>query len=320
MLAALSLLYAAQGVPFGFAAEYLPVVLRQVGLSRSAIAMFGWLQLPWQLKALWAGVADHPRVRPRARAALLALQLVLAAVMASYALVGGPRALAPWCALTGVAAVVAATQDIFVDAFAVRTLAEHERGWGNSAQVAGYRLGMIVGGGGMLTLSGWLGARPTLLACGALIALAALGAFALRDDEPATASDATPYRAAPDAAARTHGAELKSVLGHLVRGPARTVAAVAVTYKLGIHAAAGLIKPMLVDAGWSVEHIGALAVTLGAACAVAGSLAGGALHRWLGERRALVTGAVLHALAVLPLVAASALGCPRALTTAAIGG
>ncbi len=317
VLAALSLLYAAQGIPFGFASDYLIVTLRHAGLSRTALAAFGFLQLPWQLKALWASVADHPRVRPRARAALLALQLALAAVMASYAFVQGPPALAPWCALTAVAAFVAATQDVFVDAFAVRTLTAHERGWGNSAQVAGYRVGMLLGGGGMLTLAGWLGVRAMLLACGALIALAALGAFALRDDEPAP--DAAPSHVAPRTSARAHFAELGAVLRHVAHPATRTVALVAVTYKLGIHAAAGLIKPMLVDAGWTNTHIGGLAVSLGAACAIAGSLAGAALHRWLGERRALVTGAALHALAVLPLVAASTLGCPRALTTAAIG-
>ncbi len=320
VLGALALLYAAQGVPFGFAAEYLPVVLREAGLSRSAIAAFGWLQLPWQIKPLWAGVADHPTVRPRARTALLALQLTLAAVMSSYALIGGVSSLAPWCALTAVAAFIAATQDVFVDAFAVRTLADSERGWGNSAQIAGYRVGMILGGGGMLALSGRLGARPTLLACGALIAAASLAAFALRDDEVTDEPAKEPYRSAspPAQRRRAHLAQIAELLRHAVSGPARAVAAVALTYKLGIHAAAGLIKPMLVDAGWSREHIGALAVTLGAAAAVAGSLAGGALHRWMGERRALVMGAALHAAAVVPLIAAAATGCPKGVTTAAI--
>lgn len=320
VLGALTLLYAAQGVPFGFAAEYLPVVLREAGLSRSAIAAFGWLQLPWQLKPLWAGVADHPTVRPKARAVLLTLQLTLALVMASYALIGGVGSLAPWCALTAVAAFIAATQDVFVDAFAVRTLADAERGWGNSAQIAGYRVGMILGGGGMLALSGRLGAKPTLLACGALIAAASLGAFALRDDEAAPTASQEPYRSAATVKPerRAHLAEIVAVLRHALSGPARGVVAVALTYKLGIHAAAGLIKPMLVDAGWSREHIGALAVTLGAGAAVAGSVAGGGLHRWMGERRALTMGAALHAAAVVPLIAAAATGCPRGVTTAAI--
>src|SRR5436189_6397936 len=51
---ALASLYTAQGVPFGFATEYLPVVLREQGVSYAGIAALSWLQLPWQLKVFWA--------------------------------------------------------------------------------------------------------------------------------------------------------------------------------------------------------------------------------------------------------------------------
>lgn len=316
VLGSLALLYAAQGIPFGFAAEYLQVVLRQAGLSRVAIAATGWLQLPWQLKFLWAGVADRPAVRPRARGILLALQLVLAALMAAYALVGSARDPVPWFALTAVAALVAATQDVFVDAFAVRTLTRDERGWGNSAQVGGYRVGMILGGGGMLALSGAVGERPTLVACGAVIAAVSVAAFTLRDAPPEApeASEAPP----PEAPAASHVDEVRALARHMTARAALPVAALALTYKLGLHAAAALIKPMLVDAGWSQEAIGGLAVSLGAAAAVVGSILGGGLHQLLGERRALQVGAVLQGLAILPLVAAHAQGCPRALTSAAV--
>src|SRR4051794_15091682 len=75
VVGALGLLYMAQGIPFGFATEYLPVVLREQGYSYSAIAAVSWLQLPWQLKMVWAKAADHPRVRPRTRGIVLVLQL-----------------------------------------------------------------------------------------------------------------------------------------------------------------------------------------------------------------------------------------------------
>ncbi|NVL83931.1 hypothetical protein HWN75_27565, partial [Escherichia coli] len=50
VLVALAFLYTAQGIPFGFATEYLPVVLREQGYSYAGIAALSWLQLPWQLK------------------------------------------------------------------------------------------------------------------------------------------------------------------------------------------------------------------------------------------------------------------------------
>lgn len=314
VLTALSLLYAAQGIPFGFAAEFLPVVLREGGASRTAIALTGWLQAPWQLKILWASVADRPAVRLRARGILLALQLVLAAVMALHAAFAGPPpVLAAWFALTFLAALVAATQDIFVDAFAVRTLGEKDRGYGNAAQVAGYRVGMIVGGGGMLLLSHSLGPRGTLLACAGLIAAIGAGAFALRGESPeeiAAAGDAAPRRAA------AYGG--RALLRDLTARDAWRVTAVALSYKLGAHAASGIIKPLLVDHHWTRAEIGHAVVTFGAGASVLGSLVGAQMHRSLGERAAMITAAVMQALTVLPLAMIDRLDAPRGLTTGLI--
>src|SRR6185295_18311096 len=81
-IAALWLLYAAQGVPFGIATDYLPVVLREAHHQMGRINLLGWLQLPWQVKFLWAHAADGPLGRRHGRALLLALQLALAGSVA----------------------------------------------------------------------------------------------------------------------------------------------------------------------------------------------------------------------------------------------
>src|SRR4051812_7968894 len=78
---ALAALYVAQGIPFGFATEYLPVVLRESGMSYAGIAALSWLQLPWQLKVFWAKAADHPRLRRRTRGVVLVMQLALTATV-----------------------------------------------------------------------------------------------------------------------------------------------------------------------------------------------------------------------------------------------
>ena len=322
VLAALALLYTAQGIPFGFAAEYLPVVLREMGYSRTHIASLFWLQLPWQLKALWASVGDHPRVRPHARRALLAIQCALALTMAAYAPALHHGGLPVWFALTFLAALLASTQDVFVDAFAVRSLDATGRGFGNTAQVAGYRVGIIFGGGGMLLFGAALGAAPTLLACAGLILLAGVGAFALRDDpaEPPPIAQPEGYRAVTFAPpASRHPLPALAVLAkHMTGRDAWRVAAVAVTFKLGAHAAAALIKPTLVDQGWSRASIGAVVVTLGTGASVLGAVLGGVLHRVKKEPAALALAAAVQAATVLALAVTFALGSPRGLTAAAI--
>jgi len=311
ILAALSLLYAAQGVPYGFASEYLPVVLRQSGYSMGAIAAVGWLQLPWQLKVIWAGLADRPAFRARSRGILLALQTVLFATLVLFALRTLKEAPVLWFVLTAVAALFASTQDIFVDALAVRVLDVSQRGFGNTAQVAGYRLGILAGGAGLLVMIAPLGYRGAVLACASFVLVTSFAAFFLREE--AEGDEAT-----PTSSKRETALPVKAMMAHLVHADVWPVAAVALTYKLGLHMAAVLIKPIVVDAKWTEHQIGLAVVTVGIAASLVGAALGGAMHRWIHERRALVIGAVLQALVCVPLVISLHLGVPRGWTTLAI--
>lgn len=296
-LVGLGALYLAQGVPLGIAAEYLPVALRQNHASYSLIAAVSWLQLPWALKVLWARAGDTPRLRARARSVAFALQVALAGTLALYAVRPLAEARALWFVLTAVAALLAATQDVFVDGLAVRTLSESERGLGNVAQVGAYRLGMVAGGAGLLSLGGRLGERNAILALASLVLVTSLATTLVREDAPRGG-----VHAAPPTSFRGELRAAWSALTSMLRPEARTVLVVAFGFKLGLHAAAALLKPVLVDGGWSKERIGALAVTVGTLAGVAGALAGGLLHRKLGDRRALTFAAYLQAAACAPLV------------------
>ncbi len=313
-LFALALLYTAQGVPFGFAAEYLPVALRKSGYSLGFIAAVGWLQLPWQLKILWSPIADARAIRKRSRGILLVLQLALTATLGLYALRSLAEAPRLWFVLTAVAALFASTQDIFVDALAVRSLAEKDRGLGNTAQVAGYRVGILVGGAGLLLLVSDFGLTAAVLSCASLVGIASVGAFLLRDEHHGTADP--PPSSRPSG--RSALGDLFAFAKHLIGRDVWPVAVLALTYKLGIHMAAVLIKPMLVDAKWSERSIGLVAVTFGIAGALVGAGVGGLLHRFMSEKRALVLGALLHTAVCIPLLLALLAGLPRGLATIAI--
>jgi predicted MFS family arabinose efflux permease len=310
ILVALSCLYLAQGIPFGFATEYLPVVLREQDYSYKAIAALSWLQLPWQLKIFWAKAADHPRLRARTRFVILAMQLALTLVVALFSARTLREAPLYWFVLTAVAAAIAATQDVFVDAFAVRVLHPDERGFGNSAQVAGYRAGMLIGGAALLTFVGTLGEGKTLLVCAAFVLIASAGAFASSEETAAAIAvekeTSTPTPIVP-------------FVKRLFRREAVTVIAIAATYKLGLHMASSLLKPMTVDYKWSKEQIGIAVVTFGTGGALAGAALGGAVHRWFMERRALLYAGVFQALTCLPLIIVDQLHAPLALTTVAFG-
>jgi len=96
---------------------------------------------------------------------------------------------------------------------------------------------------------------------------------------------------------------------------ARPVIVLALTFKLGLHMASSLLKPMAKDFGWSKERIGWAVVTVGSVGALMGAALGGVLHKKLGERRALLVAVVIQTLVCLPLIAVSLLHAPLALTT-----
>ena len=307
ILFALSLLYAAQGVPYGFASDYMPVALRENGYSLGLIAAVSWLQLPWQLKVIWSTLADRPAVRARSRTILLVLQTLLFLSIALFALRTLKEAPALWFVLVFFTALFASTQDIFVDALAVRSLPAEHLGFGNTAQVAGYRLGMLAGGAGLLLLIAPLGLRGAVLASGSLVLLATPAARLLRErDEPEPTSK------------RASRLEVTALLRHLFSSEAWPVIVIATTYKLGLHMATVLIKPMLVDAHWTNRQIGLAAVTLGITAGLLGAAVGGVLHRVTTETRALAIAGVLQAIVCIPLVLSLRLGVPLGWTTVSI--
>jgi len=72
----LSSLYLAQGLPFGFFTQALPVLMREAGMSLKMISATSLLFLPWALKFLWAPLIDHVGTR---RQWIVPLQLTAAA-------------------------------------------------------------------------------------------------------------------------------------------------------------------------------------------------------------------------------------------------
>ena len=185
---------------------------------------------------------------------------------------------------------------------------------------------MLAGGGGLLVAVGTLGERGAILGCALLIAAVSVSAFWLRGDTgeigDSRGGGAGEHRAATHqaavATARDERRRVLAMLVHLASPAVRPVLGLALTFKLGLHMASGLIKPMAVDAHWTREQIGWAAVNVGVVMAVLGATCGGLLHRALAERRALAVAAVLQALSCLPLLAVERMGAPIGWTTAAI--
>lgn len=130
-------LYLAQGLPYGFFTQALPVLLREMEVPLEDIGLASLLALPWALKFAWAPVVDRTFSPRRWILGLQAAATALAAVLAlAQPAPGSVTVLLVAVLLTN---LVAATQDIATDGLAVATLTAGERGLGNGVQVAGYQ-------------------------------------------------------------------------------------------------------------------------------------------------------------------------------------
>jgi PAT family beta-lactamase induction signal transducer AmpG len=283
-LGLLGCLYFSQGLPFGFFMQALPVMLRKQGYSLGQIGLTSLLVVPWALKFLWAPAVDRFSVARfgRRKSWIVPLQLgtvAALAVLASSASHAMPALMTAVLVLN----LLAATQDIATDGLAIDLLAPSERGAANGLQVAGYRVGMIVGGGALLVLHDRLGPSRTFLAMAALTALATVPILAAR--EPTHRSAAVP----------TPG----GVLPHFLRRPgALRLLLLLFIYKAGDAFATGMLRPFLADAGLSLADIGWLLGTVGFVAGLLGALAGGFAVTRVGRRSALFSFGLLQAAAV----------------------
>jgi MFS family permease len=192
----LAALYLAQGLPYGFFTQALPVLLRDAGLSLKAISATSLLFLPWALKFLWAPFVDHRGTR---KAWLLPLQVAAVGAALVLARIEPGTGYVLLLAAAFAFNLIAACQDIATDGLAVRVLDVHERGLANGLQVGAYRVGMILGGGFLL----WVFARSDwavmFLCMAGLLAVTVLPVLPLR--EPTR----NPADARPTWSALAHG-------------------------------------------------------------------------------------------------------------------
>lgn len=289
----LSSLYLAQGLPFGFFTQALPVLLRDLGYSLTAIGFTSFLFLPWALKFLWAPYVDAWGTR---RAWLLPLQL--AAVAGALLLATIDLGAAVWVLFVALFFfnLIAATQDIATDGLAVNVLTPQERGLGNGIQAGAYRIGMILGGGLLLWMFAKSGSAAMFLGMALLLALTVPAVLMLR--EPPRTPVAIPIGGARLAAgwvARLRQPGIPLFIGLIC------------FYKFGDSMGASLVGPYMRDAGMTKETIAVVKGTFGSAAALLGAALGGWLAFTYGRRQALLWSGLLQTLS-LALYALSAYG------------
>ncbi len=275
-----ALLYFAEGFPFGLLFDAFPVYFRLHGMSLTEIGLLSVVGLPWTLKFLWAPVVDVVGSR---RSWIVTCQGLLALDL-GFLLFLDPTASGSlaWGGLIALA-ILAATQDIAIDAYTIELLDQTEMGPANGLRVSTYRVALIVAGGVFVGAAGLVGWQPAFLTAAVLLAVLAL--VSSRMPRTAQGLQGRPVTQSWSAAL-TQG--FLNPLTSLWRRPGViAVLLFVLLFKLGDMALGPMARPFWVDREFSPLQIGMIPGTVGVVSTILGALLGGRLTRQWGLFRAL---------------------------------
>jgi MFS family permease len=301
-IALLGALYFAQGLPYGFQAKVLPLYLREGKTPLWIISLAGLLSFAWGLKWLWGPLVDR---YGRRKTWILVMQGLLALSATAGALLPVDRDIFTLFTIVIVFNVVAATQDVAVDGLAVDLLHGSELGGGNAAQVAGYKVGMQIGGAILLLVTSELGLGLQGIFGGIAILVAIVFVVASLMDEP-------PRRTR----ARTEPS-IFITLGRSMRVPGGVWLLVLVfTYKMGEQMVDLMFKPYLIDLRYTKEEITLWINLIGTTFSIGGSIVGGILAARVQLHSAL---RISSAFRILPLAAIAMLAFTKPTWSTIVG-
>jgi PAT family beta-lactamase induction signal transducer AmpG len=193
-----------------------------------------------------------------------------------------------------------ASQDIVVDAYRREDLAEKELGLGSSFYVYGYRIGMLLTGGGGLILADHL---PFAAVYAILAACMCVGVITTLTTPEPTVAEGKP--------ATLKEAVFQPFVEYFTREGfwwGFLVLAFILFYKIGDSMASAMTTPFYLELGFSMSQIGAVVKIFGFWATIAGSFAGGVAILRLGINRSLWVFGFLQAISTAGFAVLAGIG------------
>jgi len=173
-LTAFFFLYVTEGIPLGFAATAVATQLRRQDVGPAEIGAFvGSFYLPWAFKWAFGPIVDvfTSERLGRRRGWILGTQIMLIVTLLACTSLNLPAQLGVLTSVLLIHNSFGAMQDVAIDALAVNTLHEDERGLANGVMFGGAAIGTAVGGSGVLFLMPLIGLSGGFVFVAACIAL-----------------------------------------------------------------------------------------------------------------------------------------------------
>lgn len=325
------------GLPFYLVFNTLSTWLRQEGVQRSTIGMLAWVGILYSIKFLWAPVVDRlqlpilHRLLGRRRSWMLLAQLGIGVGLFSLAS-GHPAAGVRSMALSALfVAFCAATQDIALDAWRIESAPVALQGAMAAAYQVGYRVALIAGSAGALTIAahaGWSASYSTMTA---LVAVGVITTLLISEPHPRTSQDSTrrEARVIEWLERRAHWPEwmrgmgewfivsvvapLADFFGRYRFGLAVLTLAFIGVYRLTEFTMGSMVNPFYIDHHYTLSQIATIVKIYGLAMSIVGVFIAGVVIARHGLLRSLVIGSVLMLLSNLGFAALSTTHSPTLL-------
>jgi PAT family beta-lactamase induction signal transducer AmpG len=297
------------GLPLALTFGTLSYWLAEVGVSLTAIGLFGLARSSYSLKFLWSPLIDRLPIPyltarlGRRRSWALTIQLLLALAILALGTTD-PRHDPALTALAAVfVAFLSASQDIVIDAYRIDLLRPEEQGAGAAATQWGYRFGMLASGAGALYAAHFGGWHFAYALMAGLMSVGMVTVWLT----PEPGGIAPPERLP----GRSEAARVKAWLTRAVVAPFRdmlertgavellAILVFIVFYKFGDALAGSMANPLYVALGFTKVEVATISKIYGVLATLAGVALGGVFVARFGVFRALFVCGALQALSNL---------------------
>ena len=264
-------LYIAQSIPSSFFATALQVLMREAHYSLATIGLLQLVKLPWVLKFLWSPMVDRHCLTGRD---FFRCIVISECVYALFIILAGHLNMADNLYLillmVVLSLVASATQDIATDALAILTHGGKDKSMVNSMQSMGSFGGALIGSGVLLLVLhqyGWHVVTPCL------------GIFVLLMLIPLVFQRTQLSEVRKDTRQRARITDFASFFAqrHIWRQIVFLL-----FYYASIIGILSMMRPWLVDLGYSMEEIGLMSGIVGTSSAFCASFVAGFLVRKMG--------------------------------------
>lgn len=305
------------GLPFYLVFQTLSAWLRQDGIQRTTIGMLSWVGIVYTIKFLWAPVVDRAvlpflhRLFGRRRSWMLLAQAGIAIGLFNLS-ISDPSAdivrVALWALFV---AFCAATQDIAIDAWRIESAPPEMQGAMAAAYQLGYRLALMAGSAGALTIAAGFSWQASYTTMAALVAVGVVTTLVSREPDASASRDTLQreerviawldQRAHWPHWMRNAGAwfvgavvcPLLDFFGRLGWKSAVLILLFMGSYRLTDFTMGSMANPFYIDQGYTLTQIATVVKVFGLATSMIGVVIAGIVIAKLGILRALVLGSCM---------------------------